>query len=460
MRANYLVAAAAAIACVGLAFGVPAFFGARAERIYRDNIHQLGASGTAIRLDYYQRGWLSSRATLSFPTDSLGKRRLMLVQHIHHGPLGFYNGWNVAFPVAAVIDTQPPAGLEDTLNRFLGNAPLVISTIVRMDGALDTYISRAPTHQTVFGTTVTFDGLAAEIRLAQNSYRISGMLPRIVASGVFGEAEIASVSLRGEAHPDSTGLWPGAGALGIGRIGYSVIGHGEHGSASGLAQDVTISCVSLLNDGKIALHDGISIGSLSARALHLGPASVTAEINGVPAAPIVQFRRDAVSIAGSSVDRQAQQRLMRQKMVDVFVAIVQQSPIATLELRVASPNGTADGHGQLEIATAIASDPAVNADILSKDAFNRLARKYVSFSAEFTAPTALLAQLANADQLQGLERAGALVHDGDKYLLHASYKDGQMLVNGRKFEPPQPQPCQRRSAGQTACAGSAAHKTN
>jgi uncharacterized protein YdgA (DUF945 family) len=454
-KTSYLVAAAVAILCVGLIVGVPAYYGARAEKIYRDNVRQLGAVSSTFRLDSYQRGWFSSQARLSFSIDRLGKRRVALTQLIHHGPIGFYNGWTVAFPVAAVIDTQPPPGFSDTLDRFLGSAPLVITTIVRMDGALDTYISRAATHQTTFGITVTFDGLVAEIHLAQDSRRISGTLPRIVATGGFGEAEIASVSLRGDAHRDSIGLWPGQGTLGIGRVGYSVIGHSGHGSSSGLVQAVTISYVSSLDDGKILLRDGLSIGSLSGHTLNLGPASLAAEIKDVPAAPIVEFRRDAISIASPSMDRDTQERLLRRKMIDVFAAILKQSPVATLELRVASPSGTAEGHGQLEIAPAAADDPALNADNLGKDVLNRLAKKYVSFSAEFNAPAALLAQLASAEQLKNLELAGALVHDDDKYVSRAVYKDGEMLVNGRKLETMHPMPCPGASPAQTGCKRSA-----
>ena len=48
---------------LALSIVVPALFGGRAERVYRDSIAQLGGTGHALRLDSYRRGWFSSQAT-------------------------------------------------------------------------------------------------------------------------------------------------------------------------------------------------------------------------------------------------------------------------------------------------------------------------------------------------------------------------------------------------------------
>ena len=72
---------------------------------------------------------------------------ITVIQHVHHGPLGFYNGWHIAFPVAAIVDTDPPEALQTNLDKVFGDAPIVISTVVGMGGTLDTYISRATTER-------------------------------------------------------------------------------------------------------------------------------------------------------------------------------------------------------------------------------------------------------------------------------------------------------------------------
>src|ERR1700732_5068134 len=90
-RVAYLVAAA----CLSVVLVVPALFGGRAERVYRDSIAQLTGAGRAFRLESYRRGWFSSQATVSFAT---GPRVLTFVQHVHHGPLGVYNGWQPGLP--------------------------------------------------------------------------------------------------------------------------------------------------------------------------------------------------------------------------------------------------------------------------------------------------------------------------------------------------------------------------
>jgi len=209
-RVAYLVAAA----CLGVVIVVPALFGGRAERVYRDSIAQLTGAGHTLRLDSYRRGWFSSQATVSFAT---GPRVLTFVQHVHHGPLGFYNGWHMAFPVAAVVDTDPPPTLQSGLDKFFGDAPIVISTVVRMGGALDTFISRAASEHTdpAQKFTAKFGGFYSEVHLSQDAYVIGGDAPSITAAGTFGEAGMGGLTIRGESHRDASGLWLGGGALNI-----------------------------------------------------------------------------------------------------------------------------------------------------------------------------------------------------------------------------------------------------
>ena len=103
-------------------------FGGRAERVYRDSIAQLAGAGHAVSLESYRRGWFSSEATVSVAVGGHGA--ITLVQRVHHGPLGFYNGWHVAFPVAAVVDTNPPPKLQGVMDKIFGEAPIVMSAVV------------------------------------------------------------------------------------------------------------------------------------------------------------------------------------------------------------------------------------------------------------------------------------------------------------------------------------------
>ena len=187
-------------------------FGGRAERVYRDSIAQLAGAGHAVSLESYRRGWFSSEATVSVAVG--GRGAITLVQHVHHGPLGFYNGWHVAFPVAAVVDTDPPPKLQGVIDKIFGEAPIVISSVVWMGGALDTYISREATERAdpAHNFTAKFGGFNSEVHLSQNAYTIRGDAPGITAAGAFGEAGMAGLTISGESHRHGSGLWLGYGA--------------------------------------------------------------------------------------------------------------------------------------------------------------------------------------------------------------------------------------------------------
>jgi Bacterial protein of unknown function (DUF945) len=431
-RAAYMVAAI----CLGAAIVIPALFGGRAERVYRDSIAQLAGAGHAVRLDSYRRGWFSSQAVVSI---AAGRGAITLVQHVRHGPFGFYNGWHVAFPVAAIVDTDSPPALQSALDKIFGNAPIVMTTVVGMGGTLDTYVSRAATERVdpARKLSVKFGGLNLEVHLSQHAYAIRGDAPGITAAGNFGEAGMAGLTIRGESHRHGGGLWLGDGALNIDRVSYSVVGSGARASASGLVRDIGLSALTGIKDGRLDARETVSVGSIAGGALKLGPVSLVAEIGNIPAEPIEQFKRAVASISPSASDQQTRSRMLQERILDLFAAIVKESPVLSINLRAASPNGEATGKATFGISPDLANDPLIkpgNPD--RKQMAARAWHKYGHATAEFVAPPAFLAQLSKADRIRQLEQSGILVRDGANYVCRARFKDGGWLVNGRKIELP------------------------
>ncbi len=434
-RAAYLVVAL----CLGVVVVTPALFGGRAERVYRESVGQLAGTAHALRLDSYQRGWFSSRATVSVAT---GRGAITFVQHVHHGPLGYYNGWHLAFPVAAVVDTDPPPRLQDALNKLFGDAPIVISTVVWMGGALDTYVSRAASEHTdsAHKFTTEFGGFDSQAHLSQDAYLIRGDAPGITAAGAFGEAGMAGLAIRGEAHRHGGGgLWLGGVTLNLGRVNYSIVGSGGHPSASGLVQDIGLAARTAIKNGRLDVREMVSIGSIAGGALKLGPMSLAAELSGIPPEPVDQFKDAAAAISHSASGQQAQARMLQEKMAELFVAIVKEAPVLSIDLHAASPNGEAVGKATFGISPDLANDPLMKAD--NPDRKGMIARawnKYGHASAEVVAPASFLAQLANANQLKQLEQSGIVARDGANYVCRPSFKNGGWLVNGRKIKLPAP----------------------
>ncbi len=433
-QARTALLAFALIVCAAIV--LPGWFGGRAETTYRDAVAQIADSGITVKIDSYRRGWFSSEGVLSL---AAGKLRLTLAQRIHHGPLGFHDGWHVAFPVAAVIDTDPPPALRDFLNRTTGDAPLRIETVVAMNGALDTHVWRAPSQRVRPGLTVKFGGLDWRWQLSSDTHLMRGGAPGIIATGTFGEADAAGVTLYGESHRDSTGLWLGGGTLTVQRLSYSVIPVGTHPARSGLAQELSISALTSLSNGLIDARLKLAVGEVSGERLKLGPMALEAHAGNLAAAPVEQLRKQAVAIARSGLDKAAQARTMREKGSGFLIAMVKQGPTLSLHLDAAGAGGKAVGDARLAIAPALADDPLMKARAADGKALAASVwSKYATVTAEASAPPALLAQLASNDQIKGLVANGILVRDGANYVCHAGYQGGAWTVNGKKFERPAP----------------------
>jgi uncharacterized protein YdgA (DUF945 family) len=421
----------AAILCVIVA--LPGGFGGRAEAIYRDAIAQVAESGFAVKIDSYQRGWFSSECELS---GTARGQRFTLTQRIHHGPLGFYDGWRVAFPVAAVVDTDPPPVLRDFLNRTAGDAPLLIQTVVAINGALDLHVSREPSQRVSPGLTVEFGGLDWRWRLSADRHLMRGRAPGITATGTFGEVEAANLALDGESRRDTSGLWLGGGTLVLQRLGYSLVPLGAHPARSGLLRKLSISTRTSLTNGLIEARLKLAADELRGGQLRLGPLALEANAGNLAAAPFERLRTDALSISRSGLDKAAQTQMMREKGAGLLIAMVQRGPTISLHLDLAGAGGKAMGDAHAAIAPQLADDPLMKARAADGKALAASVwEKYASVTAEATILPALLAQLATNDQVKGLLAGGILVRDGASYACHASYKDGAWTVNGKKLTP-------------------------
>jgi uncharacterized protein YdgA (DUF945 family) len=435
-RGQARVAWMVAAVFLGSAIVLPALFGGRAERVYRNSIAQLGSAGRVFRLDSYRRGWFSSQAIVSV---TAGRGVVTFVQHVHHGPLGFYNGWHVGFPVAAIIDTDPPLGLQDKLDKVFGGAPIVISTVVRMGGALDTYISRAATERAdaTQKFSAKFGGFNLEVHLSQDAYTIRGDAPGITATGAFGEAGMAGLTIRGESHRHSSGVWLGNKGLKIDRVNYSIVGSGARASASGLVQDIGVAGVSEIKNGRLDVRDTFSIGKIAAGALKLGPVILAAGIDNIPPEPIGRFTNAMAAISQLTSDPQTKSRMLKEETIHLILAMVKESPALSIDLHAVSPNGDAAGKATFGISPDLVNDPLMKADHPdSKGMAAQVWHKYGHATVELGAPPGFLTQVAKGDQLRQFEQSGILVRDGANDVCHASFKDGGWLINGHKIELP------------------------
>lgn len=432
-RTGFFIIIAIVIVCAVIVIGLPGWFGARAEKTYREAIRQTAGSGGGIKLDSYQRGWFSSRAVITVP---LGSRSVVLTQRIHHGPFAFYDGWHLAFPVAAVVETDPPPAVRNGLDQTFGPAPLLIETVVSMNGALDTHVSRGPSERSRPGLTIDFRGFDLHWHLLHGTQRLSAQAPGITATGGFGEAQIAGISLHSEAHRHSTELWLGNGSLSARHVSYSIVARGRRPSLSGLAQDLSISVHSTLDNGRMGVRMAFGAGKVSSRTLELGPVMIEERISHISPKPLEQLRKDAVAISRSTADKASRTRMTRALRRKLLITIVKQSPVFAINFSVAGTGGKAVGKMRFGIAKDFANDPLVKDETANgKALMARAWSKYIHATADISVPVVLLARLASNAHIKDLQTKGILVREGADYTCHASLRMGKWTVNGKTFRP-------------------------
>ena len=122
--------------------------------------------------------------------------------------------------------------------------------------------------------------------------------------------------------------------------------------------------------------------------------SLGAGIDNIAPEPIAQFTNAVASISHSASDQQTQSQMLQEKMVDLFVAIVKESPVLSVDLHAASPNGEAVGKATLGISPELANDPLIKSGNPDRKGMIAQAwKKYGHASVELVAPTGFLAQL-------------------------------------------------------------------
>ena len=124
-------------------------------------------------------------------------------------------------------------------------------------------------------------------------------------------------------------------------------------------------------------------------------------------------------------------------LIHADVQRLKESPVLSIDLHAASPNGEAVGKGTFGISPDLANDPLITSGNLDRKGMVAQAwDKYGHASIEVVAPTGFLASLAKPDQIKQLEQSGMLVRDGGNYVCRANFKDGEWVINGRKMKLP------------------------
>ncbi len=424
---------AAIVAGVVAAGAVSDSFGRRAERTYRDSIDQLAGNGIDVTVNSYERGFFSSQAVVSV---QLGQSPFILVQHISHSPLTIASG------VAATIDTtiQAPAAYTQGLPTIFGNVSPRIHTVVTFDGVLDTFVLLAPSANSIplIKCIIISDGLNYEWYISPDIHRFSGQGPALTVTGGCGEFKLIGLTANGESHLES------GHRVGNTRIAIQQIGGASHmpgqNQLHGMLRDFSITTIHSLKSSGMDLAWKWSVASVAAGSFQLGPMDLESDLSNVDTDSFTELARAAEEIRKSKLDKDAQSRLMTEKAGALLVAMVKQSPALVFGLHIMSPEGPTVGQVRMGIAAALANDPRLarlkDPTPADKDLMQQLMQQYGYAYGDLSVPQAFAERAASADNLRKWETSGMLKREGANLVSRFSYKEGRLLVNGKKVEPP------------------------
>jgi uncharacterized protein YdgA (DUF945 family) len=410
---------------------LPGIFSRSAEQRYRDVLSQLNEAGIPLRLESYQRGWFSSRATLSFP---VGPSRMSLVQIVHHGPIVFYAGRHLAAPVAAVIETDPGI-LTAALNKLAGDAPLSVSTLIDFNGNLDTVIARPPSERDdpKTGVHVSVGQMRFESRSANGIRRLSRGLPSLWVRSGLGTLEITGIVTHGESHDFIRWLRVGASQFVVRRIAFNGSLPGQSFALNDLALDYAAGVTA----GMLAVREQLSLAEFTNRTLKLGPLTLAIDLGHIAVQPIQDYARTWQAIARSSTpDANA----LNPAAINLLMQIIRQAPTLTLALELKSAAGSLAGQAQMGVDPALADDPRMTSLGPAPQGQERAAYlrdHYGWLSGQLAAPRPLLTALLGADRLKQLEDDRRLMRAGDlNEVARVSFKAGNLTLNGVKVALP------------------------
>jgi uncharacterized protein YdgA (DUF945 family) len=348
--------------------------------------------------------------------------------------------------VAANIDTtiQAPAGYTQGLQTIFGNVSPRIHTVVTFDGVLDTFISLPSSANSIplIKCMVRSDGLNYEWYISPDKHRFSGKGPALTVTGGCGEFKLTGLTANGESHLES-GHRVGNSRLAIQQIGGASHTTGQN-QLHGMLREFSFTTLHSLKSSGMDLAWKWSVASVAAGSFQLGPMDVESDLSNVDADSFTEFAREAEEVRRSKLAKDAQTRLLIEKAGTFLVAMLKQSPALVLGLHIASPEGPTVGQVRMGLAAALANDPRLarlnDPTPADKDLMQQLMQQYGYANGDISVPRAFAARAASADNLRKWETSGMLKREGANFVSHFTYKDGVLLVNGKKVEPPKPQP--------------------
>jgi len=426
------ILAAVLVIVVGL-FSI--FIGYNAEAQYRQTVAELADDGIPITLNSYECGWFSSTATTDLWLDG---HRFGLVHRIRHGPFVAHAGLASFLPVIEVIDTsiELPENVDPSARELLKKLSLSIESSVTLAGAVDNQVYMAPIsyRDERDGSTLVSNGMTADFYVGHNVRELSGTLEGVslTAPSGRGHASVEGLAFQGRSYRDSTGIWLGSFDLRIREL--SAMGDTSLGETS--LNDISFATSAGLKQGALDFTWQLAANRARFQGSALGPTKIDLELSKIDPDPIVRYISQYEAISHSGSPDRAQ--LLRHKVIELLVALLQRSPKLSLNSRISLAEGEAQAAAEATMDDSVAGDPLLmpgGVNSASAALVQSLFDRYSSASGVLNLPASLVMRLASDADRRRLAELGVLEIKGDRYVCNVIYRGGDLTVNGRKLTP-------------------------
>lgn len=424
------------LACIVL----PPVFGARARSLLEPRLNALGESFRpdvmlAVWFDNWETGWFSSTATVTVeatfgeqgraaavPLDLAGSYRVTMPRAItlRHGPVLVGNLWGVGWGSAELaIDATTVPDLDKFLAQSGVEAIARLAALVSFLGGATIAIEVPPFRTADDGATeIRFAGLDATVNVSPDGTRgrSSGTLHRlgVTDTGVSG-LEIARLEWAGDAQREVAigDSWLGNAVVTVERVSVS------SGGASVFEMD------SARFDAATSIDDDNLVGTNRHTAIRLRFGNVQLDSVALDIAATYPVR--AAARLAESADGFADASSASEAMADALRERITLR-IEELSLRYADMPFKAmldvdyrgDQHGDAPVATDFATLARVTSAELDASMHKDLVR-----AAGVSALTRLL---------PGMARLGLVGESANEYQIHATYRDGELLFDGKPVD--------------------------
>lgn len=457
MKNILLVLVALIVLLAAAAGGAPVWFGIQAESLYNERMAELQKEG--ITSVSYERGLFSSTAETKFqppgfPVAVTGKHQ------ITHGPIDWSRGVDALFaPVLALVDSELTASVAMPGKPALplGLPPVTLHTTIDMEGngqaALESPAGKKG--------AVDWKAVSGEIGFSADGKSLTAniRIPEIGVAAPLGKAVISGVTIDANLQEAPSGNSVGDANIAIAKAALEPVfrmeGFSLRTSSREAAGNLNASARYRLN----AVHVGPE---------QFGPAQLELEVRKLDAKTMAKLDKTLKELQQRQIPEEQRAMIMTGHLLDLVGDLAAKAPELELtKLSVKVPAGEIAGRGKVVVDGSnmnVKQNPMLLVNALSAEGEIRVpaavlemfARKQVEkeimglkasgkLSADEQAKltpqkvSAISSQVA-PQRIGAMAQKMNLVLKDKDYVLAATLKRGQLLVNGQPFERSLPLP--------------------